>query len=134
MSSMPPCDRAVREASASSTAGMPVIRLFEAIGQCVSALGLPDGRQWQAASTLLHYILGVSAQNAAISVFAKQLKLDRQTSLEEAASVWAALDPRDFPFSAAIAGRLATHDDRQDFVDGVDLILAGLRATGGTAR
>ena len=44
---------------------LPMVRILEGLGRQLHALGVPGDAQWAAVSTLLHYILGVSAQNAA---------------------------------------------------------------------
>jgi hypothetical protein len=40
--------------------------------------------------------------------------------------VWAKLDLADYPFLRRIAGQLRDHDDRAQFMAGVDLIVAGI--------
>jgi hypothetical protein len=50
----------------------------------------------------------------------------RSTSRPRA--LWAKLDPAEFPFIRTIAGQLREHDDRDQFLAGVDLILAGIAA------
>ncbi|MFI5937610.1 hypothetical protein [Actinoplanes sp. NPDC051494] len=52
-------------------------------------------------------------------------------SLGEVAATWAALDPREFPFVRGLADRLRDHDDRAQFLAGVDLILAGIATLSG---
>ena len=38
------------------------------------------------------------------------------------------LDPDDYPFTRAVAAQLRDHDDREQFLAGIDLILAGIRS------
>jgi len=102
-----------------------MLRIFERIGRQVQALGVPVAAQFAAASALRNYILGVGVQNAA-NARAAQPGADRTELLETAAGVWASLDPGEFPFTRAVAGQLSGHDDRVQFLDGVDLILAGI--------
>jgi hypothetical protein len=40
--------------------------------------------------------------------------------------VWANLDPDEYPFTRNVAGQLRDHDDREQFLAGIDLILAGI--------
>jgi len=105
----------------------PTVHLLEALGQPVQALGVPPAAQWAAASTLMHYILGVGGQNASNRVSAQARELDRGDFLGDVAQAWAALDERQYPFTRAMAPMLHTHDDRADFLAGIDLILAGLQ-------
>jgi hypothetical protein len=48
--------------------------------------------------------------------------------LEREAQRWAALDRQAFPFLTRVAADLAHHDDREQFLTGLDLLLDGLRA------
>jgi len=106
---------------------LPMVRLFERIGQQVQALGVPHAAQWMATSVLLNYILGVGGQNAANRVWAQTRDIDREQFLVEISSAWKALDRTEYPFTHAVADQLRDHDDLGDFVAGIDLILSGLR-------
>jgi AcrR family transcriptional regulator len=107
----------------------PMLRIFERIGQQVRALGVPEDAQWTVASALLNYILGVSGQNAANAQFAQAHKLDRSDFLEALSKAWSQLDPDEYPFARSVAGQLPAHDDRVDFLAGIDLILRGIEAS-----
>lgn len=82
-------------------------------------------------SALSSYILGVSGQNAANALIARELDADRDALLGEVATVWAALDPDVYPFTRGIAAQLRAHDDRDDFLAGIDLIVGGIEAAHG---
>ncbi|QWT21368.1 TetR family transcriptional regulator [Bacillus sp. NP157] len=105
---------------------LPIVRILERIGQQLQALGVPKRAQWSTASALLHYILGVAGQNAANAQSGRAMEADREAMLESVAGEWLALDPADYPFTRSMAATLSTHDDRADFVAGIDLILSGL--------
>ena len=111
-----------------SAGQLPTVRLFECLGQQLRALDVPREREWATASALLHYVLGVGGQNAANRVSAQSREIDREDFLGEVASAWAALDERDFPFTRSMASQLGAHDDREDFLAGIDLILGGIAA------
>ena len=121
-----------------SAGALPTVRLFECLGQQVRALGAPAAGEWSAASALLHYILGVGGQNAANRLSAQTRELDREDFLGEVAEAWTALDERDYPFTRSVADQLQRHDDRGDFLAGIDLILGGIkgatRTTKGTVK
>ncbi len=104
----------------------PLVRLVERLGQQVRALGVPGKAQWATVSALGSYILGVGGQNAANGQFARTRGIDRADFLEAVAAVWSQLDPADYPFTRSIAGQLRAHDDRTDFLAGIDLILKGI--------
>ena len=105
---------------------LPMVRILEGIGQQVRALGTPDEAQWTVASALLSYILGVSGQNAANTHVALERGWDRSTVLQALSATWLQLDPNEFPFTRSVARQLSDHDDRADFLAGIDLILSGI--------
>lgn len=104
----------------------PMVRILERLGQGVGALGVPDEAQWAAVGTLLNYILGVGGQNAANRQLAQERGLDRGDFLEALATMWFGLDPDAYPFTRRVADRVRDHDDREDFLAGIDLILRGI--------
>ncbi|SFT06704.1 TetR/AcrR family transcriptional regulator [Saccharopolyspora flava] len=109
-----------------------LLRIFETLGGHVRALGMPRSAEFAAASALLNYVLGVGGQNAANARMAPAGS--RGDFLGSAAATWAQLDPAEFPFTRDVADQLREHDDREQFLAGVDLILAGIRALGVTRR
>jgi AcrR family transcriptional regulator len=104
----------------------PMLRIFERIGQQIRALGVPGKEQWATASALLSYILGVAGQNAANGQLARVHGLDRDDFLETMSTAWLQLDPGEYPFARSVAGQLRAHNDRMDFLAGIDLILRGI--------
>jgi AcrR family transcriptional regulator len=105
---------------------LPMVRVMEGIGFHTSRLGVNDAALWQATSALLNYILGVAGQNAANRQLAQALKLERAGFLDEVATMWSGLDAADYPFTRAIGAQLRAHDDRADYLAGLDLILRGI--------
>jgi AcrR family transcriptional regulator len=105
--------------------GVVTPRIFERIGQQVRALGVPESDWFTAASTLVHYILGATVQNAANGRFLTP-DLDRAEFLGTVAKAWEELDPDDYPFVRAVADQMRVHDDREQFLTGVDTVLTGI--------
>ncbi len=105
---------------------LPLVRILERIGQQVRALGVPDQEQWATVGALLNFILGVGGQNAANGELARTHGVDRSDFLESVATAWSQLDPDEYPFTRSVAGQLRAHDDREDFLAGIDLILSGI--------
>ena len=103
------------------------LQVSEGIGGRLLALGVPAQAQFNAWSTLLHYILGVAGQNAANARHAPR-DMDRTTFLTAVADRWTQTDPAAYPFMHAVAAQLPRHDDREQFLAGVDLILLGIEA------
>jgi AcrR family transcriptional regulator len=118
----------VGSALTSSPGLSPIVRILEPIGQQVRALGVPDERQWAAVGALMAYILGVSRQNAANGEFARTRGIDRTEFLEAVSTAWSQLDPQQYPFARSMAKQLRAHDDRVDFLAGIDLILTGIKS------
>jgi AcrR family transcriptional regulator len=104
----------------------PMVRIVERLGQQVRALGVPKEKQWAAVSALFSYILGVGGKNAANGQHARTRGIDRSDFLEAMSTVWSQLDPQEYPFVRSAAGQLRAHDDRADFLAGIDLILKGI--------
>jgi hypothetical protein len=102
-----------------------MLRFFESVGRQVRALGVPPAAEFTAASALLNYILGVAGQNAA-SGQAVGPGTKRTEFLGAAAATWADLDPDEYSFTRSAADRLREHDDREEFLAGLDLVLAGI--------
>ncbi|TMU94926.1 TetR family transcriptional regulator [Streptomyces sp. DASNCL29] len=105
-------------------------QIFESIGRQVRALGVPEGHWFTATSALVHYILGAAGQNAANSATARTLvpDVDRAEFLDAASKAWKELDPDDYPFTRAVAAQMRDHDDREQFLAGIDLVLTGITA------
>ena len=104
----------------------PMVRIVERIGQQVRALGVAEEEQWAVVSALFSYILGVGGKNAANGQLARTQGLDRADFLNAMATVWLQLDPKEYPFACSIAGQMRAHDDRMDFLAGINLILRGI--------
>jgi AcrR family transcriptional regulator len=102
-----------------------VLRILEAVGGQVQALGVPEHAQFNAVTALMSFILGLAAQYAASARLLPR-DTDRSAFLRAIAAQWAQLDPAEHPFVRQLATQLPGHDDREQFLAGVDLILAGI--------
>lgn len=102
-----------------------MLRIFERIGRQVQVLGVPPAAQFTAASTVLNFILGVGGQNAATARgFAGTT--NRADHLNTVSTAWAKLDPVEYAFTRQVAEQLRNHDDRVEFLNGINLILTGI--------
>ena len=104
-----------------------VMEIFEGIGGQLLALGVPERAQFDCASALVNYILGLAGQYAAAARLLAR-DADRSAFLATVAARWAQLDPAEHPFVHRVATQLPEHDDREQFLAGIDLILAGIGA------
>lgn len=107
---------------------MPVVRILESVGRQLIALGVPEAARWAGVCALVNYILGVSGQNAANAQRARTEGAERGTFLAAVSAEWLQLDAAQFAFTRSVAGQLLAHDDREDFLAGVDILLRGLSA------
>lgn len=105
---------------------LSMIRIVERLGQQIRALGVPEEEHCVTASTLLNYILGVGGRNAANGQHGRTAGLDRSEFLETVSTVWSQLDPEEYPFALSLVSKLRIHDDRVDFLAGIDLFLKGI--------
>jgi AcrR family transcriptional regulator len=104
-----------------------VLQLFDRVGTGLDGLGVPESSQFDAASVLLHQVLGVASQYDAGSRL-DPAAMDRPAFLEAArAKLIDEDDSVRHPFLARIAEQLADHDDREQFLAGVDITLAGIQ-------
>lgn len=108
-------------------AGTATLQIFERIGRQVQALGVRSGAELTAASAIVGYILGVSVQNAANGRLFDP-PVDRTAVLAKESARWKNFDAHEFPFLRSVAAQLPAHDDRAEFLAGVDLILSGITA------
>ncbi len=116
----------IGSALTSAPGASPVVHILERIGQQIRALKVPAGQQWAAVGTLMAFILGLCRQNAANRNLARAQNLDRPHFLEAVSTAWSQLDETKYPFARSVAGRMRSHDDRADFLAGIDLIFAGI--------
>jgi AcrR family transcriptional regulator len=102
-----------------------ILQILEGVGGQLQALGVPERAQFDCASALLNYILGLAGQYAAGARLLPR-ETDRSAFLATIAAQWALLDPAQYPFVLQVATQLPGHDDREQFLAGIDLILAGI--------
>ncbi|HTV18009.1 MAG TPA: TetR family transcriptional regulator [Polyangiaceae bacterium] len=102
-----------------------LLQIVERIGRQLQALRVPAAVQFTAASVLGSYIISESRQNAA-NGRSSEPRPDRADFLASVASEWMQLDADEFPFIRQVASQLREHDDRAEFLAGIDLILAGI--------
>ena len=102
-----------------------MLQILESVGRQLQALGVPERAQFDCASALVNYILGLAGQYAAAARLLPR-ETDRSAFLATIAARWAQLDPAKYPFVHQVATQLPGHDDRGQFLAGIDLILVGI--------
>ncbi|MFD8785374.1 TetR/AcrR family transcriptional regulator [Kitasatospora sp. NPDC059599] len=108
--------------------GPVTVGIFERLGRQVGALGVPQARWFDAASTLVHYILGAISQNARVEGDTSGIdpEADREELFDATSRAWQELDAESHPFLHAIVGQIREHDDREQFLTGIAVVLDGL--------
>ena len=106
-----------------------MLQIFELIGRQVQAMGIPTPAQFTATSALLVHIIGAGSQEATNSR-SQAAHGHRQHFLDLEAEHWEGLDPQQYAFTRSMAEQLRAHDDRTEFLAGIDLILAGISSPG----
>jgi AcrR family transcriptional regulator len=104
------------------------LQIFERLGRQIQTLGVPEAAQFTAASALVSYILGTSSQNAAARL-AVDPNANRTDFLGGVADQWERLDSAAYPFVRSVATKLREHDDLEEFLAGIDLIVGGIEAS-----
>jgi AcrR family transcriptional regulator len=104
-----------------------IMLVFEGIGGKIQALGVPERALFDSATAIVHYILGLAGQYAAGARLVPR-DATRTEYLGAIAAQWMRLDSGKYPFLHHVAGQLADHDDREQFLAGIDLILTGILA------
>jgi AcrR family transcriptional regulator len=105
-----------------------LLEIYESVGRLLDALGVPEEALFDAAGALVNYILGVAGQNAANARILAYNEEEREVFLAGVAAQWARLDPGTYPFVHKVATRLREHNDRDQFLAGVDIFLNGIAA------
>ena len=104
------------------------LEVLEGLGVHLTGMGVPEHARFDCASALLTQVLGVAGQYAAANRLLAATT-DRTTHLATVAAGWAELDPAQWPFLHQIIPRMREHDDREQFLAGIDLLLKGITAT-----
>lgn len=103
------------------------LEVFEGLGAHLGGMGVPEHARFDHASALMTQVLGVAGQYAAATRLLAGTT-DRATHLAAVAAGWDDLNPARWPFLRQVAPRMRAHDDRDQFLAGIDLLLAGIGA------
>lgn len=104
------------------------LELYERIGEQVMRLNLTPRQAFYATSAVVGFVIGIAAdmgQEPPAAVVSGEIS--KEQYLTAAANEWRALEPARFPYIHHIIDEFDGHDDRDQFVGGLDLLLAGLR-------
>jgi len=105
-----------------------LLDIYETVSRLLLALDVPRPALADSASVLVNYVLGVAGQNAANARALAATTMDRSAFLATVGAQWAQLDPARYPLVQEAATQVREHDDREQFLTGIDVILAGIEA------
>jgi hypothetical protein len=91
-------------------------------------LDLTPRQTFHATSAVVGYVIGTAAdlgQEPPAAVVSGEVS--REEYLASATAHWRGLDAAEYPFIHHILDEFDGHDDRDQFLGGLDLLLAGLR-------
>ncbi|MEY2242594.1 TetR/AcrR family transcriptional regulator [Streptomyces sp. SAS_267] len=108
------------------------LRLYEKLGQQTLRLDLTPQQRFYAVSAIVGVVVGNAAdlgQEPPQEVLDGYV--DRDEFLGRYTETWRALDAGEYPFVRDIVDEFDGHDDKEQFLAGLDLTLAGLRLQAG---
>ncbi|SFR56637.1 DNA-binding transcriptional regulator, AcrR family [Microbacterium azadirachtae] len=111
-----------------TTSQIHSLQLYERIGEHVMRLDLTPRQTFHATSAVVGYVIGTAAdlgQEPPAAVVSGEVS--REEYLASATAQWRGLDAAEYPFIHHILDEFDGHDDRDQFLGGLDLLLAGLR-------
>lgn len=104
------------------------MKVYERMGQQIMRLDLTTQQMFYAVSALGSLVIGVAADmGKEPPPEVKDGSIARDDYVAAIAAEWEALDADEFPFVHRILGEFGTHDDREQFLAGLELLLEGLR-------
>ncbi len=104
------------------------LRFVDRLGRQTQRLDLTPRQRFDAATAVSGYVVGTAAdlgQEPPADVV--EGRATREEALDHLAEGWRSLDPEEFPFLHEVVEEFHDHDDREQFLAGLDLLLAGLR-------
>ena len=104
-----------------------MVTIFERSSAQFDALGVPAAALFHCVSALAHYLLGSAAQTAAGARHQFRAS-DRSAVLATIVDGWTQRDPAQYPYVHQLADQVRTHDERDAFLAGLDLIIEGAKA------
>ena len=103
-----------------------MLQIFERIGRQVQALACPSGAQFDVGVRAGELHPRRRAARTPRTPACSSRDADRADFLDAVSTQWEELDPDEYPFTRTVADQLREHDDREQFLAGIDLILAGI--------
>lgn len=104
------------------------LQLYELIGEQVMRLELTPRQSFHATSAVVGFVIGTAAdmgQEPPEAVVSGEMS--KEEYMAGATAQWRALDAARFPYIHHIIDEFDGHDDRDQFIGGLDLLLTGLR-------
>lgn len=101
------------------------LRIMERIGQLTDNPNRSAEEHFVIATAIYNYVIGVAAQMIGAGATIGQ-HTNRSDYLAQSAERWQQLDPAEYPFLSGMTDTLRDHDDRAQYIAGLDLLINGL--------
>ncbi|MBZ5734472.1 TetR/AcrR family transcriptional regulator [Nocardioides sp. TRM66260-LWL] len=108
--------------------GPSALRFWDRLGAQLAAMGLTPRQQFDGSTAIIGYVTGVAAEMLAQDAHADPTR-PQEEQLAEVVEGWLAAEPGsadDLPWIRTIVDVFTGHDDNEQFVAGLDLLLGGL--------
>ena len=112
------------------------VQIFERVGEQLQPLGVPPESQFNCAAALMNYIFGLAGQYAAVAGLHRPTT-NRADFLKDVTTQWMKFDAAAYPFIDRIAAQMQEHDEREQFLVGINLFLIGVETVfspGGSSK
>lgn len=113
-------------------AQLNTLRYWDRVGQEIKRLGLPRADCFYGASAIVSFVVGAAAQMSYQGP--TEDHPTRAEFLAHTVRAWSDLPADEFPYVHSMIDTFATHDDRDQFLFGLDLVIEGLRSRATRAR
>ncbi len=106
------------------------VEMWDRIAATLGAAGCTDQQVFYASSTILAHV-AFTAQQAQRIAYADDAAMGREALLERSSERMAGLDEAAYPWVRRLAPILAAHEERDQFLGGLEIIIAGVQAQNG---
>ena len=101
-----------------------MLRIFDLVGQQLQLAGVKPKDQFFCATALVSFTVGAGSQSA-INPGLREEMGSREEQLQAMVDEWTQLPVDEYPFVHDVADEMSNHDDAEQFIAGIDMIMSG---------